>query len=623
MALLLAGGSIALAKKGGVPTGKGLGVAGAPGQQTADGGSTDGGAEAPTNYIAQSSTLSQPIYETTTTSETFTTFDGEELYLEITRPDPAKHGDGPWPVIFEASPYHGTIATRIGDRIFPDPKNGNQNLGLTGYFGPRGYAVVMMDLRGTGRSTGCLDHLGPNDAKDMKLLIEDLAKRPWSNGRIGMTGHSYVGSTPTVAAAARPKGLVTIAPSAGLASMYDHQFQMGVPYNLQWVGPMAAYEGLALVRDLPPGFTEPVLTGAPTGDNWANGPNPEIGCGMQNSAALAGSGQATGQYELWHAKRDWRTLAADVDIPVFMIHGVNDNAARIPAAEWFFANRFNRPGDKVWLGQWDHGSTNGRCGNVNNQRVSHPTCRFSQWQYALHAWFDKHLAQRDVNTGPPVEVFLNGELGVNVSQVMDPETVGGKVYTADGWSRPDVRRELYLDASNQTLSFTPPAANASRNFTTTAEGVAASVGSGKLTFVGQPVEEDTLFLGLNRLQLNAAVTSEITHLTIQLFRVDDEGNREVMNTCAIQPQLRSGIHTIDPVVPLQEMELRPQCFTMAHWLQAGDRLEVEVGTRTSHHASFASSGQITVFTGPGKSHYLLPEISEFTLFNDVPLRESA
>ena len=625
MALLLAGGSIAVAKKGGLPTGKGLGVAGAPGQQTLDGGGTDGATAGPADFIAMKDQLSQPIYpDVVTTTEFFTTFDGERLYLEITKPDPAKYGDGPWPVILEASPYHGANGTRIGDRIFPDPKSPTgQNLGLTGYFAPRGYAVVMMDLRGTGRSTGCLDHLGPNDAKDMKVLIEWLAKRPWSNGRIGMTGHSYVGSTPSVAAAQRPEGLVTIAPSAGLVSMYDHQFQMGVPYNLQWVGPMVAYEWLALVRDLPPGINNAPVLGGTSGDNFGNAPNPQMGCGMQHSSLTAGSGQVTGQYELWHAKRDWRDLAADIDIPVFMIHGVNDNAARIPAAEWFFKNRFMRPGDKVWLGQWDHGSTNGRCGNVSNQRVLHPTCRFSQWQYGIHAWFDKHLAQRDVDTGPPVEVFLNGVEPVNISQVMDPETVGGKVYTSDGWARPDVRPELYLDAANQTVSFDPPAANGSRSFTTTAEGAAASVGSGKLTFVGQPVEQDTLLVGLPRLNLNASVTSEITHLTIQLFRENEEGTREVINTCAIQPQLRDGIHTISPVVPGQEMELRPQCFTMAHWIPAGHHLEVEIGTRTAHHASFASSGQVTVYTGPGKSHYLLPQVSEFTLFDDVPLRESA
>ena len=105
-------------------------------------------------------------------------------------------------MILEASPYHGTLADREGRRILPDPVGEDGvALGLTGYFAPKGYAVVMMDLRGTGFSDGCLDHLGPDDAKDLHQVVEWAASQPWSTGRVGMTGHSYVGSTPTVAAA--------------------------------------------------------------------------------------------------------------------------------------------------------------------------------------------------------------------------------------------------------------------------------------------------------------------------------------------------------------------------------------------------------------------------------------
>jgi predicted acyl esterase len=493
----------------------------------------------------------------------------------------------------------------------------------------------MMDLRGTGKSTGCLDHLGPNDAKDMKLVIEWLAQQPWSNGRVGMTGHSYVGSTPIAAAAMRPKGLTTIAPSAGLASMYDHQFQMGVPYLFQWAGPQWSYEALAMSRHLPPGLptSVPFVGSSPlgtTGDNFGNDVQ-YFGCGWQNSALTAGSGQVTGQYELWHAKRDWSELAADADIPIFMIHGVNDNAARIPAAEWFFANRFNRPGDKIWLGQHDHGSGGTtRCAPADAVPFGHPNCRFDQWKYALHAWFDKHLAQRDVDTGPPVEVFLNREEPLEVTTDANFDPFGSprpKVYTASAWERPDIRSELYLDASNMQLSFTPPTAAASKSFTGAANGLLATASAAavpsSLTFESDPVAEDTLFLGLPRMNLNASVTSEISHLTLQLFREDADGNREAINTCAIQPQLRDGITTISPVVPGQEMELRMKCFTMAHWVPAGQHLEIDVATRTAHHATFGTAGSVTVYTGPGKSHYLLPEVTDFTLFDDVPLKEGA
>ena len=51
--------------------------------------------------------------------------------------------------------------------------------------------------------------------------------------------------------------------------------------------------------------------------------------------------------------------ARDAEIPVFAVHGVNDNAARVAALDWFLDRR--RSSDKLWLGQWDHGS--GCCPN--------------------------------------------------------------------------------------------------------------------------------------------------------------------------------------------------------------------------------------------------------------------
>jgi hypothetical protein len=109
--------------------------------------------------------------------------DGIRLYVEVVRPDVAGRR---FPVIMEASPYHGTLADRDGTRILPEPRNADGR-------------------RGTGRSEGCLDHLGPDDAQDLKTIVEWAARQSWSNGRVGMTGHSYVGSTPSVAAAQNPE----------------------------------------------------------------------------------------------------------------------------------------------------------------------------------------------------------------------------------------------------------------------------------------------------------------------------------------------------------------------------------------------------------------------------------
>jgi predicted acyl esterase len=297
-----------------------------------------------------------------------------------------------------------------------------------------------------------------------------------------------------------------------------------------------------------------------------------------------------------------------------------------------------RPGDKVWIGQWDHGSTNGRCGGQDGERELHPTCRFDQFKYALHAWFDKHLMQRRVPTGPAVEAFLNGPTPVDVTEVINPESVGRRAFATNGWRAPSAALSLFPDAtspgppdSNGTLSFQPPAEEGRTTFGTTAEAVVTAVGRGRAAFTSQPLARDTLFLGLPRLQLHASLsTGQIVHLTAALFRekvtTNEEGEevvlREPMNFCAIQPQLREGVETVTPVVPGEEMTLDLQCFTMAHWVPAGQRVTLEISTKTPHHASFGSTDrQITVFTGPEDTSYALPVVQRFRLFEDVPLHE--
>lgn len=536
------------------------------------------GGGAPTDYTKVSG-LSKPVYDKTILeSYEVPMWDGINLYVEVTRPDPKKYGKKRFPVVMEASPYHGTIADRDGTRIFPDPRDGATPIGLTGYFAPRGYAVAIVDLRGTGRSEGCLDHLGPNDAKDLKTVVEWAADQKWSTGKVGMTGHSYVGSTPSIAAAQNPRGLATIAPSAGLASMYDHQFQFGVPYYLQWAGPIFAYEQLAIERHLP------------GEDNFGNDPQ-YAGCGAPNSAATAGPGQATGQYEAWHGARDHREGATEADIPIFMIHGVNDNAARIPAAEWFFGERFDRKKDKVWLGQWDHGS-----GGNTTCSTAHPNCRFDQWQFALHAWFDKHLQGRNVDTGPSVEVFLND----------------GKVWTDNAWERPERTLTLHANASDLSLGNKAPEETNSVSFTSAA-------GRGSVEFSTKRLKQDLVIVGLPRLELDLSVSaSQAPHIVTKLIRESRSGNRTEINYCAIQPSLRHGVATFSPVIPAQVMDLEPQCFTAAHLVRKGEKLILSVGTNSRHHIpATTTDALITVHTGPDGTKYKLPVARSAKLYNDV------
>lgn len=553
-------------------------------------------AGAPTDYTRVSG-LSKPTYKTMRESFQVEMKDGTLIYVEVERPK----APGRFATILELSPYHGTLADRMGTRILPGPvdKDGN-HIGLAGYFAPRGYAVVFADLRGTGRSTGCLDHLGPNDATDSYEIVEWAAKQKWSNGRVGMTGHSYVGSTPQVAAAQNPPHLTTIVPSAGLAQMYDHKFQNGVPYNLQWAGPLFAYETLAMQRFLPDIGPVPVLGGG-TGDNFGSGDVAGVACGWQNSTVVTGDAYMRGHETQWDKERDWSEGATKADIPVFIVHGVNDNAARIAAAAWYHDRK--HPDDKAWIGQWDHGS-----GRFPNNRTCPQTgnapCANDQWTEALHAWFDKWLQGRKVDTGPPVEIFLNTT----------------DVFTAPDWPVPGTKKIRFYARSDNTLGASP-GEDGSLNFVTAPQ----SGGNYSVEFESPEFKKDTLIVGMPKLKLFASQTTPLTHINATLYDVAGSTPAPIgQANWAIQPELRDGIDKPQPVIPTEHMTIDLTSMAQAHLLKAGHKLRLVIsGYNQDKVPTMADGTVVTVYVGGDEpTHFEIPVIENPVLYTD-PLKVAA
>ena len=80
------------------------------------------------------------------------------------------------------------------------------------YYARRGYAVAVQDCRGRFGSEGVWEPF-LNEPKDGYDAIEWLAAQPWSNGKVGMIGGSYVGWVQWWAASQHPPHLVTIIPN--------------------------------------------------------------------------------------------------------------------------------------------------------------------------------------------------------------------------------------------------------------------------------------------------------------------------------------------------------------------------------------------------------------------------
>jgi hypothetical protein len=93
-----------------------------------------------------------------------------------------------------------------------------------------GYAVVIQDVLGSGSSEGGWEALSAREIDDVAWIIDHwIPEQPWSNGKVGMYGPSYMGITSYLAAGRKPKHLKAIFPGVSHADTYrDIFFQAGI-----------------------------------------------------------------------------------------------------------------------------------------------------------------------------------------------------------------------------------------------------------------------------------------------------------------------------------------------------------------------------------------------------------
>jgi putative CocE/NonD family hydrolase len=144
--------------------------------------------------------------------------DGVGLATDIYRP--SADGEpipGPLPTILGRTSYDKTWRS-----LWVEP--------VANYFTPRGYVVVLQDLRGRGKSEGIGQYFhtaNVHEGEDGYDTVEWIAAQAWSNGRVGMTGSSHGGLVQTVAALTRPPHLTTIWVDVAPTNIFEHEAREG------------------------------------------------------------------------------------------------------------------------------------------------------------------------------------------------------------------------------------------------------------------------------------------------------------------------------------------------------------------------------------------------------------
>ncbi|MCY0386122.1 CocE/NonD family hydrolase [Robbsia sp. Bb-Pol-6] len=331
-------------------------------------------------------------------------------------------------------------------------------------FVPRGYAVMVVDVRGTGASFGTRDALrSPAEREDYGEVAQWTIEQDWSDGVIGSTGISYVGAAACFLASTGHPAVKAIAPLFGVSDIYSEQLFPGGLLSKVWTG---AYDDLMLAmdhdrRDLLGTFSyyaEPGLRGPHPTDEDTDG-----------ALLAAAIREHLGNFTLADAAPEFAfrdegmlhdpalTLAAcspyhyleqvAPDVPIYSVSGWFDGAGYSNGAISRFLTRGNGR-DRLLLGAWDHGART----NVSPWREA--TAPQFDLLAELLRFFDTHLQGRDTGQEreAPVHYFnLHAESWI----------------AAPAW--PPTRDSVRLYPGAGTLEAVPPAAASDRyqvDFTT-------------------------------------------------------------------------------------------------------------------------------------------------------------
>jgi X-Pro dipeptidyl-peptidase len=494
--------------------------------------------------------ISEEVYTDSVTEEYVVETDHGMIYGIVERPLDADGNDVEVPVILTYSPYN----------IIYRPTNQVTLLGdaTADYFVPRGYARAVFDVVGTRESSGCYDYGGIGERETGRDVVDFLGTQEWSNGKVGMIGGSYDGTTAIAAAVEAPEHLTTIVPQVAIDRWYDYSYGGGIRYFLNSEDPSDEGFDTPLAFDFGFGFLPPADVSNP--ELWSEA----IATRMNPCERLLHTERAYDPdpvYDEFWDERDYRALADRIEASVLIEGGwLDHNVKHWGSTQLFLALPADHP-KKLVMGQWAHTSS-----------------RFSDAQDLRHAWFDHWLLGLDTGVMdlPSVDTQLNTQSGDEREQEPAWPPPGTTELTLPLVPRVDddgdaAKGQLALLGQDE-------ATYTDDNKALTEEQMLAEFGSSHLLFLSAPVGRDVRISGQATIDLLASSTATETHYTTFLFDEAPDGSRSIISRGFLNARNRDSLRVSEPVTP-DEPYRAPVPVWDVDWLLAdGHRLGVAVAS---------------------------------------------
>lgn len=456
--------------------------------------------------------------------------------------------DGPLPVVLIRSPYG---RAGLAGAVFAVP------------LARRGYQLFVQSTRGTFGSGGQFRPFLPEKA-DGAATVAWLRDQPWCDGRVAMTGASYLGHTQWAIAPYVDPPLECVALNVTAAKITAAFYQNGVPAlrnALNWSGqigtqergilpdlvpsPMVRLRMKRALRKLPLQAADIDVAGAPVAfwrDFIEHGnPGDDFWAGVDHHTAdlsrLPPVSMVTGWWDLF-ATEQLRDFAAI-------------RAAGVPA--------------RITIGPWQHAEP-GEIRVATQQDV---------------AWLDHHLAGGPAPEGAPVRLFVqHADVWREFDEWPPPSTESVSYYLRpEGRLEPDPeggdpRPSWFIyDPADPTPSVGGPLLQPPAKQVDNAEVEART---DVLTYTSEPLAGDQDIIGPVSARIHVRTELEHADLFVRVCDVDTSGvSRNVVD----------GIRRLSPqTVPAEDVQVGPdailavdvELFPTGYRMLAGHRLRVQV-----------------------------------------------
>ncbi|MCC6173209.1 MAG: CocE/NonD family hydrolase [Gammaproteobacteria bacterium] len=428
-----------------------------------------------------------------------------------------------------------------------------------------GYALVLVNVRGTGCSQGELDLFGPKEGPDGVEVIDWIGRQPWSNRRVGMIGGSYPGHTQILVAAQQPTLLKAISPSAITASVYDEIIYPGGIFNVGFASRWSLMhqpgaEAFGVKARIGWGDTECAA-------NYKSHPPP----------TLLATGRAHPFDDEWMRTRSLGYYAARVKVPTYISQTWQDNQTLVTGATEVY-RQLTVP-KRLALSPGGHGA-------IYVQRA---------FQDDLVRWMDRWLkgSRNGIEKEPPVMVYW--EIGASGTP-----PAPSWVTRHDAWPVKEMAaRTFYLTGDGKLVATAPPddaSRPATRSYTfpsgvelvgDNAQFALPPDPTGSLEWTSEPLGEDLTILGSADLTFFVSSENVDTDFVIALHDIYPNGDVQYLQRSFLRASMRRidearsrpdhlqrTYDRTEPLIPGQVYEIRVMLPPLGAVLRAGHRLGV-------------------------------------------------